>query len=94
MPDDPEQAKYYILGACAPFHYELQHILAQANVSDYTTSPEKVDKLAEDFSIKLQYDFLQLKMRSKKFNSISEMKNLKHQIYEIAKKRSLSLIDD
>ncbi|WOE31354.1 MULTISPECIES: DNA primase [unclassified Acinetobacter] len=94
LPDDPEQAKYYILGACAPFHYELQHILVQANVSDYTTSPEKVDKLAEDFSIKLQYDFLQLKMRSKKFNSISEMKNLKHQIYEIAKKRSLSLIDD
>jgi DNA primase len=94
LPDDPEQAKYYILGACAPFHYDLQRILLQANVSDYTTSPEKVDKLAQDFSIKLQYDFLQLKMRSKKFANIEEMKNLKHQIYEIDKKRSLTLIDE
>lgn len=94
LPDDPEQAKYYILGACSQYHYELKQILQKSNVSDYTTSPEKVDKLAEDFSIKLQYDFLQLKMRSKKFTSIAEMKNLKHQIYEIAKKRSLTLLDE
>jgi len=93
LPDDPEQAKYYVLGACAPFHFELQRILQQANVSDYTTSPEKVDKLAQDFSIKLQYDFLKLKMRSNKFSSIAEMKNLKHQLYEIDKKRSLTLLD-
>ena len=93
LPDDPEQAKYYVLGACAPFHFDLQRILQQANVSDYTTSPEKVDKLAQDFSIKLQYDFLKLKMRSKKFSSIEEMKNLKHQLYEIDKKRSLTLLE-
>ncbi|WP_168389718.1 DNA primase [Acinetobacter indicus] len=94
LPDDPELAKYYVLGACAAYHYELQRILQQANVSDYTTSPEKADKLAEDFSIKLQYHFLQQKIRSKKFSSIEEMRNLKHQIYQIDKKRSLTLLEE
>lgn len=94
LPDDPEQAKYYILGACSAYHYELQRILQQANVSDYTTSPEHVDKLAQDFSTKLQYDCLQQKIRSKKFSSIEEMKRLKHQIYEIDKKRSLTLLEE
>lgn len=94
LPDDPELAKYYALGACAAYHYELQRILQQANVGDYTTSPEKADKLAEDFSIKLQYHFLQQKIRSKKFSSIEEMRNLKHQIYQIDKKRSLTLLEE
>ena len=94
LPDDPEQAKYYILGACAAYHFELHRILQQANVSDYTTSPEHVDKLAQDFSTKLQYDCLQQKIRSKKFSSIEEMKRLKHQIYEIDKKRSLTLLEE
>ncbi|WP_168381637.1 DNA primase [Acinetobacter indicus] len=94
LPDDPELAKYYVLGACAAYHYELQRILQQANVGDYTTSPEKADKLAEDFSIKLQYHFLQQKIRSKKFSSIEEMRNLKHQIYQIDKKRSLTLLEE
>ncbi|OTG87717.1 DNA primase [Acinetobacter sp. ANC 4558] len=94
LPDDPEQAKYYVLGACASYHYDLHRILLQSNVSDYTTSPEKVEKLAQDFSIKLQYDFLTLKMRSKKFTSIAEMTNLKHQLYEMDKKRSLTLIEE
>ncbi len=94
LPDDPELAKYYVLCACAAYHYELQRILQQANVGDYTTSPEKADKLAEDFSIKLQYHFLQQKIRSKKFSSIEEMRNLKHQIYQIDKKRSLTLLEE
>jgi DNA primase len=94
LPDEPEQAKYYVVGACANYHFELQRILPQANVSDYTTSPEQADKLAGDFSIKLQHQYLQQKLRSKKFTSIEEMKNLKHQIYEIDKKRSLTLIDE
>ena len=94
LPDDPEKAKYYILGACSGYHFELQRILQQANVSDYTTSPEQADKLAADFSTKLQYQYLQQKLRSKKFSTIAEMKNLKHQIYEIDKKRSLTLIDE
>ncbi len=38
--------------------------------------------------------YLQQKIRSKKFTSIAEMKNLKHQIYMIDKKRSLTLIDE
>ena len=82
------------MGACSAYHYELQRILQQANVSDYTTSPEHVDKLAQDFSTKLQYDCLQQKIRSKKFSSIEEMKRLKHQIYEIDKKRSLTLLEE
>jgi len=50
--------------------------------------------LAQDFSTKLQYDCLQQKIRSKKFSSIEEMKRLKHQIYEIDKKRSLTLLEE
>ena len=94
LPDDTELSQYYVLGACANFHHDLQHILPQANISDYTSSPEQADKLAEDFSIKLQYQCLQQKIKSKKFTSIAEMRNLKHQIYEIDKKRSLTLLED
>jgi len=94
LPDDTELSQYYVLGACANYHHDLQHILPQANISDYTSSPEQADKLAEDFSIKLQYQCLQQKIKSKKFTSIAEMRNLKHQIYEIDKKRSLTLIDE
>ena len=94
LPDDTELSQYYILGACANFHRDLQHILGQTNVSDYTSSPEQADKLAEDLSIKLQYQCLQQKLKSKKFTSIAEMRNLKQRIYEIDCKRSLSLLDD
>ena len=65
LPDDPELSTYYVLGACAAHHHELQHILQHANVSDYTSSPEQADKLAADFSIKLQYQCLQHKLKSK-----------------------------
>jgi len=94
LPDDTELSQYYVLGACAAYHHELQHILQNANVSDYTSSPEQADKLAADLSTKLQYEFLTKKMKSKKFSSIAEMKNLKLRISEIAKKRALTLIDE
>ncbi|WP_425878794.1 DNA primase [Acinetobacter sp. TWP2-2-3] len=94
LPDDPELSIYYVLGACAAHHHELQHILQHANVSDYTSSPEHADKLAADFSTKLQYQCLKNKIKSKKFNSIAEMKNLKMQIYEIDRKRSMTLLED
>src|SRR5690606_19228366 len=66
LPDDPELSIYYVLGACAAHHHELQHILQHANVSDYTSSPEQADKLAADFSTKLQYQCLKNKIKSKK----------------------------
>ncbi|MFV5508487.1 DNA primase [Acinetobacter sp. 197] len=94
LPDDPELSIYYVLGACAAHHHELQHILQHANVSDYTSSPEQADKLAADFSTKLQYQCLKNKIKSKKFSSIAEMKNLKMQIYEIDRKRSMTLLED
>ncbi|QXW26779.1 DNA primase [Acinetobacter johnsonii] len=94
LPDDPELSRYYVLGACSAYHHELQHILENANISDYTSSPEQADKLAADFSIKLQYECLQQKIKSKKFSSLAEMRNLKQKIYEISKKRSLTLLDE
>ncbi|WP_278357221.1 DNA primase [Acinetobacter lwoffii] len=94
LPDDPELSIYYVLGACAAHHHELQHILQHANVSDYTSSPEQADKLAADFSTKLQYQCLKNKIKSKKFSSIAEMKNLKMQIYEIDRKRSMTLLEE
>ena len=94
LPDDPELSRYYVLGACAAYHHELHNILENANISDYTSSPEQADKLAADFSTKLQYEFLQQKLKSKKFSSLSEMQNLKQKVAEIAKKRSLTLLDD
>lgn len=94
LPDDPELSIYYVLGACAAHHHELQNILQHANVSDYTSSPEQADKLAADFSTKLQYQCLKNKIKSKKFSSIAEMKNLKMQIYEIDRKRSMTLLED
>lgn len=94
LPDDPELSTYYVLGACANYHHELQNILLHANVSDYTSSPEQADKLAADLSTKLQYKFLEHKIKTKKFSSLAEMKNLKQHIAEIARKRSLTLIDE
>lgn len=94
LPDVPELSIYYVLGACAAHHHELQNILQHANVSDYTSSPEQADKLAADFSTKLQYQCLKNKIKSKKFSSIAEMKNLKMQIYEIDRKRSMTLLED
>ena len=94
LPDDPELSTYYVLGACAAHHHELQHILEHANISDYTSSPEQADKLAADLSTKLQYQFLQLKIKSNKFSSLAEMRNLKQRIYDIDKKRSLTLLED
>lgn len=94
LPDDPELSTYYVLGACAASHHELQRILQNANVSDYTSSPEQADKLAADLSTKLQYQCLQHKIKSKKFSSIEEMKNLKLQIFEIDRKRTMTLLED
>lgn len=94
LPDDPELSTYYVLGACAAHHHELQHILQHANVSDYTSSPEQADKLAADFSTKLQYQCLKHKIKSKKFSSIEEMKNLKLQIFEIDRKRTMTLLEE
>lgn len=94
LPDDPELSRYYALGACSAYHHELQNILENANISDYTSSPEQADKLAADFSTKLQYECLQQKIKSKKFSSLAEMRNLKQKIYEIGKKRSLTLLDE
>ncbi|KGT48455.1 MULTISPECIES: DNA primase [Acinetobacter] len=94
LPDDPELSTYYVLGACAAYHHELQRILQHANVSDYTSSPEQADKLAADLSTKLQYQCLQHKIKSKKFSSIEEMKNLKLQIFEIDRKRTMTLLED
>ena len=50
--------------------------------------------MAADFSIKLQYQHMQQKLRSNKFSSIAEMRNFKKKIYEIDRKRSLSLIEE
>ena len=94
LPDDPELSSYYALGACSAYHHELQNILEHANISDYTSSPEQADKLAADLSTKLQYECLQQKLKSKKFSSLAEMRNLKQKIYEIGKKRSLTLLED
>ena len=94
LPEDIELSQYYVLGGCAAYHHALHNILLQANVSDYTSSPEQADKLAEDFSIKLQYQYLKQRLKSKKFTDIAEMRNLKHQIYEIDRKRSLTLVDE
>lgn len=94
LPEDIELSQYYVLGGCAAYHHALHNILLQANVSDYTSSPEQADKLAEDFSIKLQYQYLKQRLKSKKFTDIAEMRNLKHQIYEIDRKLSLTLVDE
>lgn len=94
LPDDPELSSYYALGACAAYHHKLHNILEHANISDYTSSPEQADKLAADLSTKLQYECLQQKLKSKKFSSLAEMRNLKQKIYEIGKKRSLTLLED
>ena len=94
LPEDLEQAKYYVLGANAAYHPELKPILAAANLDDYLHSPEKIDQLAEDFASKLHYQFLKNKLHQKQFSGIQEMQNIKRQLYEIDKKRSLSLLED
>src|SRR5690606_27311705 len=35
LPDDTELSQYYDLGACAPYHHDLQNILLHANINVY-----------------------------------------------------------
>lgn len=91
LPDEPTLAQYYILGACSTYHFELHRILPHTNVQDYTPSSEQAEKLAEDFSIKLQYQCVQhqlKEMKSSPLGGLKRMAELKKQLALLEEKRS------
>ena len=94
LPDDADLAHYYALGACADYHFDLQRILPNVNLTDYSESPEQVEKLAADLSLKLQYQYLNQRIKLRQFSSLSEMNSMKKRLYELDCKRSNTLISD
>ncbi len=92
LPKDQEQATYYALGACSPFHYDLVEIMQRANIQALTEAPELVEKLAVDYSLSLQEKYLRLKLKAP--SSLKESRNLRQQLNELTKQISLKLILD
>lgn len=90
LPDDPEQAIYYSLGATAGYCQEIAEVLTRTNIFNLTQSPEHAFELAKDYALSLQKQYLQKKM--KRPTSLKESMNLRQQFNELTKQISLRLI--
>lgn len=90
LPDDQEQAIYYVLGACHSFSTEISDILKRTDVSAMLQTPEITSNHATEYSLGLQNKYLRNKM--KKPTSLKELVNLRQQLNELSKKISLRLV--
>ncbi|AOA57779.1 DNA primase [Acinetobacter larvae] len=90
LPEDPELACYYILGAASPYQAQLVDIMQRSNMTALLQSPESIDKLALDYSRALQEKYIRLKL--KKPSSLLESRNLRQQLNEISKQIGLKLL--
>ena len=90
LPEDQEQAIYYILGACSGYTYELAEILNRASVYHMLETPEKAFNHSNEYSLELQRKFV--KDRLKKPSSLKEMTNLRRQLNELTKRIDLRLV--
>ncbi len=61
---------------------------------DYTSSPEQADKLRSRLFDQTAISVPTAKIKIQKIYQFVEMRNLKQRIYDIDKKRSLTLIDE
>ncbi|MBP7217838.1 MAG: DNA primase [Acinetobacter sp.] len=90
LPDDPELATYYVLGACSQYQHELADIMQRTNIQSLIQSPESADKLAKECSLELQEKYLRLKLKAP--ISLLESRNLRQQLNELTKQISLRLL--
>ena len=90
LPDDPELATYYVLGACSSYRHELADIMQRTNIQSLTQAPEIADKLAKEYALGLQEKYLRQKLKSP--ISLIESRNLRQQLNELTKLISLKLL--
>ena len=90
LPDDQEQASYFILGACSAYHYELNEILQRTHIHMLIQAPEMADQQAKEYALALQEKYLKLKLKSP--SSLRESRHLRQQLNELTKQISLKLI--
>ena len=90
LPDDPELATYYVLGACSSYSHELADIMQRTNIQSLTQAPEIADKLAKEYALGLQEKYLRQKLKSP--ISLIESRNLRQQLNELTKLISLKLL--
>ncbi|MFW6498775.1 DNA primase [Acinetobacter baumannii] len=90
IPEDQEQAIYYVLGACSSYVNEISQVLDNTNIFSMLTSPEKAFNHANEYSLGLQDKYLKQKMRKAK--TLQEASNLRQQHNEVTKKISLRLL--
>lgn len=90
IPEDQEQAIYYVLGACSSYVNEISKVLDNTNIFSMLTSPEKAFNHANEYSLGLQDKYLKQKMRKAK--TLQEASNLRQQHNEVTKKISLRLL--
>ena len=90
LPDDPELATYYVLGACSSYRHELADIMQRTNIQSLTQAPEIADKLAKEYALGLQEKYLRQKLKSP--ISLIESRNLRQQLNELTKLISLKVL--
>ncbi|MBF7686862.1 DNA primase [Acinetobacter rathckeae] len=90
LPEDPDAAVYYLLGATTAVSHEVTTILKTTNIFNLIESPEKALNLAKEYSLSLQEDYLKQKM--KRPNSLAESQHLRLKLNELTKQISLKLI--
>lgn len=91
LPEDQEHAVYYMLGATSQFKDTVSEILIRTNIFNLVDVPEKSFKLAEEYALSLQEDYLRKKMRQPQ--SLKESQNLRMQLNEITRQISLKLMN-
>lgn len=91
LPEDQDMASYFILGACAAYHYELNEILQRTHVHMLIQAPEMADHQAKEYALALQEKYLKLKLKSP--SSLRESRYLRQQLNELTKQISLKLVN-
>lgn len=83
LPEENPDQSLYILGACHPYHSEINKLMQYIPEQLFLKSAEKVDYFAQDFALHLQIKYLKIKIEQAK--SLKEAHNLRLQLNEINK---------
>ena len=90
LPEDPELACYFVMGACSEYAEPIQQLIQNAEFSGLLQAPEQADHLASDFALRLQEKYLKQKLKAPQ--SLQESSNLRQQLNQLTKQISLKLL--
>ncbi len=90
LPDDPELACYFAMGACSQYAEAMNNLVENAQFSGLLQAPEQADQLACDFALRLQEKYLKQKLKAPQ--TLQESSNLRRQLNELTKQISLKLL--